>query len=410
MALPLASILGSVAVNAATPYLSKVLGGVFGVDEAERKREQALAEIDRVAQGGTTQGQAGIAYARGRALSDLASMAQRGTAQQQAGLQRAAMQQGADIQAQYAAQLAELRSREQERARQMGGFMREQAAAQEAKRRRDALAGAVGGALGGLTKIFTGTEAATDAAATEAARVEESKKLLGSAFPGAAPLTGGDIARELGMTGASAAAPAVAGVAGGAPAQAAGAAAAAPMNEIEAELAAQDRTLASLDPSVRAAIGPSEEDQRQAGLAAFGGVPAPARRAGAPVPVTASERAMMADTAAGLRAERNLATQPSSIARGAVFGPSSAAVAAPANTGRDSFASLADRAEATSAMAPVMKSPLQQGAAAPMTPTVEPMAFSYQGEQTENLRKQRPGRMPRRPAMKKIPGGGGFAL
>jgi hypothetical protein len=35
------------------------------------------------------------------------------------------------------------------------------------------------------------------------------------------------------------------------------------------------------------------------------------------------------------------------------------------------------------------------------------MAFSYQGEQTENLRKQRQGRMPRK-ARSIIPGGGGF--
>ena len=161
MVLPLANILGSAALSAATPYVSKVLGGMFGVDEAERKQREALAEIDRVAQGGTTQGQAGLAYARGRALSDLASMASRGTAQQQAGLQRAAMQQGADTQAQYAAQLAELRSREQERARQLGGYMREQVASQEAARQRQALSGAATGALGSLAKIFTGTEGGT---------------------------------------------------------------------------------------------------------------------------------------------------------------------------------------------------------------------------------------------------------
>jgi len=131
MALPLANILGTAALGAATPYLSKALRGIFGEDEATRERERALAEIDRVAKGGTTQGQAAISYARGRALSDLEAQASRGTAQQQAGLRREAMGRNVEAQAQYAAQLAELRAREQEKARETSALLRAQKAREE---------------------------------------------------------------------------------------------------------------------------------------------------------------------------------------------------------------------------------------------------------------------------------------
>ena len=151
----------ALAINAATPFVSRALGSLFGVksaEEEERARiEAAMAPFQRVAEGGTTQGQAGLAYARGRALSDLAAMAQRGTAQQQAGMQREAMRQGADVQAQYASQLAELRAREQQRARMavsQGQIALSEVAAKDAKRKRDELAGFIGGTLGMATKAF----------------------------------------------------------------------------------------------------------------------------------------------------------------------------------------------------------------------------------------------------------------
>lgn len=150
---PWGALIGA-AVSVATPFITKALGGLFGVSEAEEEERQALerakAPFRAVAEGGTTQGQAGIAYARGRAIQDLQSQASRGTAQQQAGLQRAAMQQGADVQAQYAAQLSELRSREQERARAMLGGVEQldaERAAKSAQRQRQGLNQGVTGAI-----------------------------------------------------------------------------------------------------------------------------------------------------------------------------------------------------------------------------------------------------------------------
>lgn len=141
-------------LSVATPFVTKALGGLFGVSDAEAEERQALerakAPFKAVAEGGTTQGQAGLAYARGRALQDLQAQTNRGTAQQQAGLQRAAMQQGADVQAQYAAQLSELRSREQERARAALGYMEQlsaERAAKEAQRGRQALSQGIAGAI-----------------------------------------------------------------------------------------------------------------------------------------------------------------------------------------------------------------------------------------------------------------------
>lgn len=147
-------------VSAASPFISNALNKLFAGDAEQKEREaieRAKAPFRQVAEGGTTQGQAGLAYARGRALQDLQAQASRGTAQQQAGLQRTAMAQGADVQAQYASQLAELRSREQERARQglasIEG-MEAQRAAAEAQRQRQMISGAIGGAatslIGGL--------------------------------------------------------------------------------------------------------------------------------------------------------------------------------------------------------------------------------------------------------------------
>jgi hypothetical protein len=145
----------TLAVNAATPFVSRALGGLFGIKSAEEEERErilaAMAPYMRVAEGGTTQGQAGLAYARGRAISDLESQAARGTAQQQAGLRREAMRQGADVQARYASQLAELRAAEQERARRgvaQGQMALADVAAAEAQRKRDELAGFAEGVLG----------------------------------------------------------------------------------------------------------------------------------------------------------------------------------------------------------------------------------------------------------------------
>lgn len=150
------------AVNAATPFVSRALQGLFGVTSAEDEERQrileAMAPYMRVAQGGTTQGQAGLSYARGRAAQELQGQASRGTAQQQAGMQREAMRVGQDVNAQYASQLADLRSREQERA--MMGVSRGQAALadvarEEAARKRQELAGFAEG-IGGMAARLLG--------------------------------------------------------------------------------------------------------------------------------------------------------------------------------------------------------------------------------------------------------------
>lgn len=153
---PLTLSATAAAVNAATPFVSRALQGLFGVrsaEDEERKRiEDAMAPYLAVAQGGTTQGQAGLSYARGRAAQELQGQAARGTAQQQAGLAREAMRVGQDVNAQYAAQLADLRSREQERARQgvaRGQMALADVAQAEAARKRQELAGFVEG-VGGL--------------------------------------------------------------------------------------------------------------------------------------------------------------------------------------------------------------------------------------------------------------------
>lgn len=149
---PVGAVIGGVA-GAATPFISKALGGLFGVTDAEAAEKAALAPLQRVATGGTTQGQAGMAYARARTLQDLQGMANRGTAQQQAGLQRQAMQQAPEIQARYASQLADLRSKEQERASSQLAYYEGQRAAADAKRKREALSGAIGSAVSMGTKL-----------------------------------------------------------------------------------------------------------------------------------------------------------------------------------------------------------------------------------------------------------------
>ena len=372
----------ALAINAATPFVSRALGSLFGVksaEEEERARiEAAMAPFQRVAEGGTTQGQAGLAYARGRALSDLAAMAQRGTAQQQAGMQREAMRQGADVQAQYAAQLAELRAREQERARMavsQGQMALSDVAARDAKRKRDELAGFIGGTLGMATKAFVPGGGATGPAA------------------GTRPTLriGGAETNARGQTLADAAA-----IAGGAAGEGL-----APVTAVASPGTATGAQVASeLGLDIAQPVMSTRSFEQRTG------------QVGRPTSfeMALSEQIDPSKRMERLRQERNLAFQPEAAARGVEEGRSAKPVAAQVEQGPDTFASLADRMAVQKEMAPVMLPVAQQGAPTPMTPTVEPMAFSYQGEQTENLRKQRPGRMPRRPAMKKIPGGGGFAV
>lgn len=149
---PWGAVIGGV-VGATTPFLSKALHGVFGVDNAENAEKAALSSLRRVADGGTTQGQAGMAYARGKTLQDLQGLANRGTAQQRAGLQRQAMQQAPGVQAQYASQLADLRSREQERAASQVALIEGSRAAAEAARKRAALSGSMQSAVSMGTKL-----------------------------------------------------------------------------------------------------------------------------------------------------------------------------------------------------------------------------------------------------------------
>lgn len=348
------SAIGS-AVSASTPFLTRALGGLFGVksaeDEQRERIEQSMAPYARIAQGGTTQGQAGLAYARGRAAQELAGQAARGTAQQQAGLQREAMRVGQETGAQYAAQLAELRAREQERA-MMGVAAGQRAlsalAGEEAQRKRQELAGAVTGTLTGLAKVATLPSAGTGASSYNDMAT---KSLSGVAGPttsaAAAPA-------------AEVAVPSVGGI-------------------------TSKQAAAALGFDLAAPVGTGSTYQQRTG------------RPG----VTASEMAP-AQQVADLRAERNLATANVGPARQIDY-------TAGMSGGQGEFANLADRQAAISSTSPFMKSPMEQGAAASLAPTVTPMAFSNEGEQVEGLRKARPGRMPRKPGQT-VRGGGGIAL
>lgn len=413
----------SAGLSVATPFVSKALGGLFGVADAEEEERRAIERakqpFKQVAEGGTTQGQAGIGYARGRAIQDLQAQAARGTAQQQAGLQRAAMQQGADVQAQYAAQLAELRSREQERARAALGELEQMdamRAARSAQRQRQGLAQAIGGAITPLAQQLLTPKSP---AQVEADRIAEASKLLGADYASMGATGGGGIssqqaAQALGFGGAaapsiaSAVAPVVAGV--GAAVAGAGAA---PANEIEAQLAAQDQSLASLDPSVRAAIGPSAADIEQSGLAAFGGVPDPTSVSGRNrlvtgkgiergtrmVPVTASEQAMKLQSDQENLA--NLQAGRSSMGSG-IMSVRSAIPEISSGGGRDfetqnlQLASDIRPASAESTQAQM----------APLTTAGFPTSQAM--ESVEALRQKRQNRMPR--SMKRVPGGGGFGF
>jgi len=362
------SAIGS-AVSASTPFLTRALGGLFGVKSAEEEQreriEQSIAPYARIAQGGTTQGQAGLAYARGRAAQELAGQAARGTAQQQAGLQREAMRVGQETGAQYAAQLAELRAREQERA-MMGVASGQRAlsalAGEEAQRKRQELSGAVTGTLGSLAKVFlpggkdagasgdklTEDEIAAYNAANTKGRASASD--YGSAFQ----------RRTNEMAGAAAPATSEGGI-------------------------TSKQAAAALGFDLTAPVAKGSTYQQRTGMPG----------------VTASEMAP-AQQVADLRAERNLATANVGPARQVDY-------AAGMTQGTGEIATLADRQAAVAAMSPFMKSPAEQGASASLAPTNTPMAFSYEGEQTEGLRKARPGRMPRKPGQT-VRGGGGIAL
>jgi hypothetical protein len=139
---PWGAVIGGVA-GAATPFIAKALGGLFGVTDAEAAEKAALAPLQRVATGGTTQGQAGMAYARARTLQDLANMSGKGNSTQQV----------IETQARYASQLADLRSKEQERASSQLAYYEGQRAAADAKRKREALSGAIGSAVAMGTKL-----------------------------------------------------------------------------------------------------------------------------------------------------------------------------------------------------------------------------------------------------------------
>jgi hypothetical protein len=360
------SAIGS-AVSASTPFLTRALGGLFGVKSAEEEQreriEQSIAPYARIAQGGTTQGQAGLAYARGRAAQELAGQAARGTAQQQAGLQREAMRVGQDTGAQYAAQLSELRSREQERA-MMGVAAGQRAlsalAGEEAQRKRQELSGAISGTLGSLAKVFLpGDAGASGGKLTE----DEIAAYNAANTKGRAAVSDYGAAfqqRTNEMAGAAAPATSEGGI-------------------------TSKQAAAALGFDLAAPVAKGSTYQQRTGMPG----------------VTASEMAP-AQQVADLRAERNLATANVGPARQVDY-------TAGMSNGTGEFASLADRQEAISSMAPFMKSPAEQGASASLAPTKTPMAFSNEGEQVEGLRKARPGRMPRKPGQT-VRGGGGYAL
>jgi len=221
---PLTLSAAASAVNAATPFVSRALQGLFGVRSAEDEERQrileAMAPYMRVAQGGTTQGQAGLSYARGRAAQELQGQAARGTAQQQAGMQREAMRVGQDVNAQYASQLADLRAREQERA--MMGVSRGQlaladVAREEAARKRQELAGfaeGVGGMVGrmlapgdapaktGKVSPLTANRRAAAAAAGTAAAPASRVRMAGAEVTPMGRYTPSGTVRDVGERGA----------------------------------------------------------------------------------------------------------------------------------------------------------------------------------------------------------------
>lgn len=282
---PVGAIIGGVA-GAATPFISKALGGLFGVTDAEAAEKAARAPLQRVATGGTTQGQAGMAYARARTLQDLANMSGKGNSTQQV----------IETQARYASQLADLRSKEQERASSQLAYYEGQRAAADAKRKREALSGAIGSAVAMGTKL--GMASGASAATEQATKDEAFKKALGIG----APESGGISSAEAGTA-----------LFGATPAAAAPAAAGMPSAAAPVGMTASGTKFSDLDPSVAASLKtgtPGYEDVEQADPntqyqrfpGAFGG-----SIRNRPVGVTGSEQATV-DAAAGAQDAQNLAT------------------------------------------------------------------------------------------------------
>jgi hypothetical protein len=147
--------LGAVGAIAA-PIAANFLTEVFGLNKRSAGEEAAMAGLRNVAQGGTTQAQAGINYARSQAQSRLAGEAARGTAQQQASAQRQAMRIGQEGQAQFAAQLADKRAQEQEQAMRAVASMEKQYADEQRRRMGMMAAGSIEGGLGALSKAYGG--------------------------------------------------------------------------------------------------------------------------------------------------------------------------------------------------------------------------------------------------------------
>jgi len=357
------SIIGQ-GLSAATPFVSRALQGLFGIESAEDRQRKAIeasmAPYAAVAQGGTTQAQAGAAYARGRALQELQGQAARGTAQQQAGLQREALRVGQDVQAQYSAQLADLRAREQERARMgvaMGQSQLAKLAAEEADRKRAELAGFVTGVGGMAAKLLVPEE---EKKKTKKKRKTES---LLEDTAGVASAYGDAQSAVDSATGSSS----------------------------ESPSAVDSMTYASelgLDPT------------RPVGA----NFPNAYMRKTRNAPITDYERSLdPAQQVANLREQRTLAT--ANVAPGPVA-PGQYDYTAGMSKGTGEFASLADRKATMNQMAPYMKSQVGQATAPSLAPVVTP--FSNQGAQMDTLRAARPGRMPRK--MSRTPGGGGLGL
>ena len=266
---PWGAVIGGVA-GAATPFIAKALGGLFGVADAEAAEKAALAPLQRVATGGTTQGQAGMAYARARTLQDLANMSGKGNSTQQV----------IETQARYASQLADLRSKEQERASSQLAYYEGQRAAADAKRKREALSGAIGSAVAMGTKL--GMASGAPDATEQATKDEALKKALGIGAPESGGISSAEAGTALFGAAPAAAAPAAAGMAS----------AAAPVG-----MTASGTKFSDLDSSVAASLKtgtPGYEDVEQADPntqyqhfpGAFGG-----STRNRPVGVTGSEQA-----------------------------------------------------------------------------------------------------------------------
>ena len=370
-------------LSIATPFVTKALGGLFGVSDAEEEERQALdrakAPFRAVAQGGTTQGQAGIAYARGRTLQDLASQTKRVSAQQLA-----------DTQAQYSAQLSDLRSREQERARAMLGSIEQleaERAAKSAQRQRQALSQGIAGAVVPLAQQLLTPKTAAE---VEADRQKESAAMGFSGQQPAESMSSGELASALGFSPGAAAAGATPAVASTLAAAVAGGAGAAPAAQPGYE---------SLytGPSIQTA--PSANQQRieqEAAMTAMAmrdpSKTAMAREYFAPAKPGAQ------DTLADLQSQRQ-----TGMGLGAIpTGPYGSRVGT--QTGMDAETrDIQSRIDINKSMSPFMKTSLGGEQVAPA-----PLTGDFQTTITDELRQQRPGRMPRRP--RPIRGGGGLAL